>query len=207
MLERAVGEANEIGAKREEALARLLLASARYHRRRRTQALDELRHVRSLVEELGYDQFLHAEARQMLEVAEYAAAKGVGGEYFSRLCEQLRAPPEAATQEPTVEAYGVPRIHAEAFGTPRVTVGGRQIADLEWRSERSKEMFFLLLDKQRPLRKEQIALELWPDLSPEQLNSAFHSTLYRLRRALDPLVVERTDGGYRVSRSTVFLDT
>ncbi len=62
-------------------------------------------------------------------------------------------------------------------------------------------MFFLLLHSQRSLRKEQIALELWPDLSPKQVNSAFHSTLYRLRRAIDPTVVTRADDGYRVDHS------
>ena len=157
--------------------------------------------MHALVEELGYDQFLHAEARQMLDVTEYAAAKRIGGEYFRGLCERLCASPETHASEVRVGDSGVPRIRAEAFGNPRVTLSGRQIKDLEWRSERSKEMFFLLLHIRRPLRKDQIAVELWPELSPEQLNSAFHSTLYRLRRAIDPQVVEQTDGGYRVTIS------
>ena len=92
MLERAAGEAQKSGARREEALARLLLASARYHGRRRTEAIEELQRVHALVEELGHEQFLHAEARQMLEVTEYAAARRVGGEYFRGLCERLRVP-------------------------------------------------------------------------------------------------------------------
>src|SRR5690606_37082203 len=96
-------------------------------------------------------------------------------------------------------ADGATHIRAEAFGTPRVFVAGRQVSDLEWRSERSKEMFFFLLHVRRPVRKEQIALQLWPDLSQRQLNSAFHSTLYRLRRAVDRQVVVQTDDGYRVN--------
>ena len=201
VLERAVGEAEKAGARREQALARLLLASARYQRRRRTEAIEELQQVHALVEELGYDQFLHAEARQMMEVTEYAAARRVGGEYFRGLCERVRAPSEAPEQEAALEDSGTLRIRAEVLGNPRVVLGRRQITDLEWRSERSREMFFLLLHSQRPLRKGQIALELWPDLSPKQVNSAFHSTLYRLRRAIDPQIVLQDDDGYQVGHS------
>ncbi|MEI6136268.1 MAG: BTAD domain-containing putative transcriptional regulator [Chloroflexota bacterium] len=78
-------------------------------------------------------------------------------------------------------------------------VDGRSVAELEWRSERSKEMFFYLLQQSRPLRKEEIALELWPDASPKQVNSVFHSTLYRLRRAIHPQVVVQSSGGYEVN--------
>ncbi len=78
-------------------------------------------------------------------------------------------------------------------------MGGRQVSDLEWRSERSKEMFFFLLHSGRPLRKEQIALELWPDAAQDQINSAFHSTLYRLRKAIDRQIVVQSDEGYQVS--------
>ncbi|MDA0269730.1 MAG: BTAD domain-containing putative transcriptional regulator [Chloroflexi bacterium] len=73
------------------------------------------------------------------------------------------------------------------------------VADLEWRSERSKELFFYLLHRGRPLRKEEIAVELWPDVSPKQLNSQFHTTLYRLRQAIHPQVVVQSGGGYQVN--------
>jgi two-component SAPR family response regulator len=92
-------------------------------------------------------------------------------------------------------------IRAEVFGHPRVMVSARQIADLEWRSERSKELFFYLLHARRPLRKEQIASDLWPELTPDRVNSMFHSTLYRLRRAIDPQIAVQTDGGYQISRT------
>jgi len=80
-----------------------------------------------------------------------------------------------------------------------VEVDGRPIQDVEWRSERSKELFFYLLYRGRPMRKEEIALDLWPDASPKQINSTFHTTLYRLRKAIHPQAVIQASGGYQVN--------
>lgn len=193
-LELAIERAEQAGARRELTIGRFLLAVACYHGRRRTRSSEELTRVHELTEELGYDQFLLVEARQAAEVLEYAAARRIGREYFRNLSDRLRRAPAEA-----VEVTSVFRVRAEAFGGPRVTVDGRSVAELEWRSERSKEMFFYLLQQGRPLRKEEIALQLWPDASPKQLNSVFHSTLYRLRRAIHPQVVVQNSGGYEVN--------
>ena len=196
VLEEAIAQATESGAQREQAVASLLLAAACYSHRRRTDALEYLDRVHKLVEELGYDQFLMSEARQMPELVEYAVARNVGGEYFRSLLTRIR-PPEAV--EPVADLPSAFRIRAEAFGGARVTVDGRQVQDIEWRSERSKELFFYLLHRGRPMRKEEIALELWPDVGAKQLNSAFHTTLYRLRKAIHPQVVIQASGGYQVN--------
>ncbi len=196
LLEQAVAEAEEAGAQREQALARLVLASAEFAARRRQSAQEHMERVYQLADALGYDQFLMAEARQALEVVEYAGARRVGGEYFRTLAARVRP---AETGEHEAELPAAFRIRAEAFGAPRVSIDGRMVADMEWRSERSKELFFYLLHRGRPLRKEEIALELWPDVSPKQLNSQFHTTLYRLRKAIHPQVVVQSGGGYQVN--------
>jgi two-component SAPR family response regulator len=147
------------------------------------------------VEELGYDQFLHAEARHVPELIEYGAARRAGGDYYRTLRVGLR--PISDDEEPALAEDEAP-IRAEAFGSPRVTVRRHQIADLEWRSASSKEMFFYLVHQKRPLRKEQIALDLWPDLDPKRLNSHFHSNLHRLRKAI-PGVIVHSDGAYQVN--------
>jgi two-component SAPR family response regulator len=73
-----------------------------------------------------------------------------------------------------------------------VYAGGRRVLDFEWQSEKSKEMF-LFLRRGEPARKEEILVALWPDLARDKCNSSFHSTLYRLRRALyTECVVEQT---------------
>ncbi|MGC8787772.1 MAG: AfsR/SARP family transcriptional regulator, partial [Anaerolineae bacterium] len=69
------------------------------------------------------------------------------------------------------------------FGESRVLRGDKAITSAEWGTAKAKELFFYLLcHKQR--RKEQIASDLWPDLSPAKIRASFHVALYRLRRAL-----------------------
>lgn len=196
MLEAAVRLATESGARREQAVALMLLANACYYGRRRAESVEYLERVHALVEELGYDQFLLVEARQAAELIEYAVARRAGGEYFRLLLARLRPPQEAEPQPDLPTAF---RIRAEAFGGARVSVDGRRVQEIEWRSERSKEMFFYLLHRGRPMRKEEIALELWPEVAPKQLNNAFHTTLYRLRKAIHPQVVIQSGGGYQVN--------
>ena len=203
LLERAAAGATDSNARREEALACLLLASAYFHTRGRTKAIEQLRRMHEIVQELGYDQFLHAEARQMADVLEYAASRKLGGGYFSDLSARLRPVEDGdgAAGTKTAPEAG-PRIRAEAFGEPRVFREGRRVTDFEWRSGRSKEMFFLLLHFAAPAKKEQVAVELWPELEPTRLNSNFHGTLYRLRRALGPQVIVQSDEGYQVNPRT-----
>ena len=91
----------------------------------------------------------------------------------------------------------LPPVRAFAFGRGSVLVGERQVSDLEWRSEKSKEMLFFLLMAKDPVAKEEIFAALWPDLPESKCNSNFHSSLYRLRRALfHECVVRDADGGY-----------
>lgn len=130
-------------------------------------------------------------------MVEFGAARRIGAGYYQELIQRRRPVVSGGLPEPAVSAPA--QIRAEAFGIPRVLMGRRQISDPEWRSERSKEMFFLLLQHGRPMRKEQIAVELWPEVAQEQLNSAFHSTLYRLRRALDREIGVQREGGYAVN--------
>jgi len=75
-------------------------------------------------------------------------------------------------------------------------MNGREVTDLEWRSEKSKEMFFFFLCNRRPLRKEEIITALWPDLPEEKTTSLFHSNLYRLRQALYPECIAKDSGRY-----------
>jgi len=198
VLDQAASGSRESGAVREQAIATFLLAAAHLRLKNRAEAAESLALVRDLTEQLGYDQFLLVEARQLLDVLDFAATRKEVADYYRTISDRVRPQPveheEADTDLPT--AF---RIRAEAFGGARVAIGGRLIEDIEWRSERSKEMFFYLLDRGRPMRKEEIALELWPEAGPKQINSAFHTTLYRLRKAIHPQVVVQSGGGYRVN--------
>ena len=65
-----------------------------------------------------------------------------------------------------------------------------------WESSVSREMAFLLAANPRGLRRDTIIEMLWPDSEPDKGNSLFHSTLYRVRRALGQDVVVKISGRY-----------
>jgi two-component SAPR family response regulator len=99
---------------------------------------------------------------------------------------------EATSTEAGTEAG----IQSFGFGHLRVEIAGREITDLEWRSEKSKEMFFFFLCNRRPLRKREIVAALWPDLPDEKTTSAFHSNMDRLRQALYSECIAKDSGRY-----------
>lgn len=70
-----------------------------------------------------------------------------------------------------------------ALGPIQVYQGEHLISPADRMYVKTKELLFYLLCH-RSSTKEQIGLALWPDVSPIQLRSSFHSTLHLLRRAL-----------------------
>lgn len=82
-----------------------------------------------------------------------------------------------------------PKISIQALGEPNVVIDGRSVK--RWRMARSIELFFLLLDRGRPMRKEEIITALWPEVD-EQTDHNFHTTFYYLRKALEvPCIVSQ----------------
>jgi LuxR family maltose regulon positive regulatory protein len=106
-----------------------------------------------------------------------------------------------AVQPAAASAPAMPLLVAQAFGPPEVVKGGILITSSEWETSRAKELFFLLLTHPGGLRKEQIITELWPETSDARGNSLFHSTLYRVRRAVSSDCVVFSSGRYRMNPS------
>lgn len=174
------------GAKREECLATFLSARASFEVRRRRQALDLLERAASLTRDLGYERFLEPESWRAQAVVQYAASRNAGGGLYRRLLQAPKArPTPAPPEEPMSTAPGeLPLVRAYSLGETRVVVGERMVTDFEWRSEKSREMLFYLLVNRRPLRRDEITADIWPDHPEPKCNSNFHSNLHRLRRAV-----------------------
>ncbi len=183
-LRRAIDTLSAARAGRELALAWLQLARVA-HARADVPARQEC--IRRMVEvtlELGYDHFLVGEVARALSVVEPVMQSGVGGDVLADLVRRARqaaAPRSVAAGAPEEPARMALRI--EALGACNVFVGGRLLTPADWGTAKAKELFFYLLSFPSR-RKEQIAEVLWPDLSAGRLRSAFHVTLYRVRRAL-----------------------
>jgi DNA-binding SARP family transcriptional activator len=198
ILEECLERADRLGTRPEQVLALLLLADAHLRASATQRAMSELERATDLIRRLGYNQIYATEMRQMRDLLDLAVSSSVDEQRFAPLLEVAERAAQLAGG--TVADPGVPRgvvsVRFCALGLPQVHVEGHEVSDLEWRSERAKEMLLLFLEEGRPLGKQGIVNELWPDIQPAKLNGAFHSTLYRLRKAVGQGVVVHSDSGY-----------
>ena len=201
-LQEAITNLELKGAWRETAVARFHLAGIYFSLKKKTLALQMLESCAQLVKEMGYDHFLVAEASHNPLLVQYASANKIADGYYARMLKLSKSPAAsvAASQsddnESPITDDGTRTIYAYGLGHLRVEIDGREISDLEWRSEKSKEIFFFFLANHGSLRKEEIVTALWPDMPEDKTTSAFHSNMYRLRKALYQDVIAKDSGRY-----------
>ena len=195
----------EIGDKDALAKAYFHLAQVSFLSKRYDVAINWLEKVCGLADELGYEDFLAVEGRKSALLIQYGALKGVGGNRFVRIMEKIRRRHDSKRRLATAKVSvapcvaAKPDIEALALGQSRVLVNSRPISEVEWRSNRAKEMFFYLLCRGTGQMKEQITAALWPDLSPAKSTSNFHINLYRARRAVFPGIFVLEQGKYKLN--------
>ena len=80
-----------------------------------------------------------------------------------------------------------------ALGEPAILIDEKPVT--RWRMARAMELFFLLLDSGRPLRKEQIITALWPE-TDDHINQTLHSTIHYLRKSLGEACIASQAGTY-----------
>jgi len=201
-LGRAIVFLKEKGARRELATAYFTLAGIYFSLKKKTLALEMLESCATLVKELGYDHFLVVEAGRNPLLVQYASANKIADGFYARMLKLSKSPAAAVSttdddeNDTPASADQTRTIYAYALGHLRVEIDGREISDLEWRSEKSKEIFFFFLANHGPLRKEEIVAALWPDMPEDKTTSAFHSNMYRLRKALYQDVIAKDSGRY-----------
>ncbi len=179
------------------------LASCLFRAGRRAEAQEALSELGQLVTEPWMAGPLLPLVREQPLFAQWAASRALSTPWFRELLERHAfAPPRdaASTETPSQQA----KIVALSLGQVHVTVGNREVTDETWASARAREMFFLFLANRAGLRKEEAAVALYPDISPDSCNSAFHSNLYRLRRALSQDSVIKRDGSYLLNPEVEF---
>lgn len=173
------------GSKRELALTWLQLARAAHACADAPLALEYVRRMVEITMELGHDHFLIPESARALEMLEAAARAGVGGAFLPDLLQRTRQRMVPAPVFAVMPAAGSAPRHLRilGLGDASVFVNDRLVSNADWGTAKARELFFYLLSFPAR-RKGQIGAALWPDLPPARLRSAFHVTLYRLRRAL-----------------------
>ena len=179
----------QCGAKRELAIADLHLAQALFARGPVSgDAYPYLEQALDLADDLGYDHFLIAEGREAVELYKHAVnrpgANGRLAKILEHLGEEVSEAPAGAETE-TAPAETAPLLRIQALGLAKVWLLGEQVTKKQWDSATTKELFFFLLAHPEGVRKDKILEVFWPEATPAKASSAFHSTNYRLRRALD----------------------
>lgn len=187
-LESACQLLEEVGARREMTRAQFHLCYALHSMGRSEEAKSALGRTLRLSAETGYDQFFLAEGRDMLpflrqNLPQYLSTKAVNE--LARGIEEF--PPVAILQALAISEpeQRLPEIEIKGLGRPEVILDGRPIRWAEWGGPLVREFFFFILE-QGPVTRGEVGLAFWPDYSPGKVSSAFHSTMYRLRRVIPP---------------------
>jgi LuxR family transcriptional regulator, maltose regulon positive regulatory protein len=192
------------GARRDLARARYHLARTLFGAQDEDGAKVALEGCLELCRQLGYDAFMVAEGQRAQPLISWAVARGIGGRRLELVAERLqiaRLPMSPIVRRPKirVEPSGPEKIEVYALGPARVMLDSRLISSSDWAVEKTKELFFYLLQQPHGLRKEQIVDDVWPEVEMGKSDSQFHSTMYRLRRALFPQCVTYRDSRYEIN--------
>lgn len=196
-------------AKQELARARFLLAEAHLLAGDRSEALVALRRSMNLVDEIGTLQFAVVEGRHVEELVDLGVAENVAScHLIPKRVQQLVAFGEEMARDDVPEETaeeGPGRLEIYALGEGRVVCDGRPVSTSEWRGAMTKELFFYIL-LHGPLERDAIGLVFWPDLSAKKMTDSFHTTLYRMRRAVGAEAVVVEDGRYRLGDVDYWFD-
>jgi LuxR family maltose regulon positive regulatory protein len=210
-LEKARQRMEQSGAKQELARVHLHLAQAHFLLKEFQSARRHLLQTLALTDELGYDEFIAVEARRAQPLIQYAASRRVGGDRFAQLMKKIEETPAKDKVSPpaaTPVSTSLPRFEIHALGAPQVLKDGTPVAKGEWQTATAEELFFYLLAHPDGQPREQITGIFWPDLPPSKAKSAFHSTVYRLRRAthMEILALDRSSGTYGLNLARYWYD-
>jgi hypothetical protein len=204
-LKLAEAQLTGLEGQRRIAEVRLYQAAIYYRTSKLKDATEHLTQVAELLSQVGYDGFLLADGREVLDVLRFGAAKRIGGEAFTHLVGKLADNPrleETSTDAPTgvgPQFSSFQTLGVFGFGNPRVALDIHEVADSEWRNRKAKELFFLLLCNRQIMSNEEITEYLWPEMSLELSGSILKNNVYLLRQALFRDCILIKDSGYYIN--------
>jgi len=196
-------------ARRDLARAWFLLAKAYLLAGEREKAVVKLRRAMDLVDEIGIYQFAAAEGQHAEDLLRLGISEGIAPcRLIPERVEGLRAFREELALTDALgetEDGAVSNLEVYTLGDGRVVCDGRLVPPSEWQGAMAKELFYYIL-LHGPLERDAIGLVFWPDLSTRRMRDSFHTTLYRMRRAVGADVIVVEDGRYRVGDVDCWLD-
>ncbi len=196
----------QTGHKTALARACLHLAQVLFLSKKHVGALELTHKVAQICEELGHERFLLGDAGQVYLLVQYASSSGKSKKFFERIAAQLSSevtqstsPRLSSVVQSTGPTIAAPTLGVTTLGSLTIEMDENVIASAAWGSAKAREMFLFMLSLRRPLHKEKIVEALWPDIPVTKANSNFHSTLYRVRKALYPNCVYRDGETYALN--------
>jgi ATP/maltotriose-dependent transcriptional regulator MalT len=194
-LDKAIEILETSGLKQQLGQASLHRAQSSFLNDDYDKALGFLERTLAIADQLCNDQFVVVGGVQAQGIINYAIKKDFRKETLSHIQKRIETHLTRidSKQKTRVGIESQPKLKIYALGQPNVEVDEKSV---QWAVARSRDLFFYLLQNPNGKSKEQIGAIFWPDHEPERLDSAFRSTLYRLRRTVfrDSVVFE--DGLY-----------
>jgi LuxR family maltose regulon positive regulatory protein len=190
-----------IGACGESSRAQFFTAWALFQAGREAEALATLQQVLYTSDSPSRDFLFVVEGQRALPLLEHAQAQGMGGEELAALLARARTFEQTARA--VLQQVSFPEVKAEeplrifGFGRGRVERGGKEIPTSEWEAAATRHLFFYLLTHS-PQSRDQIASVLWPELLTSKVKATFHTTKFRLNRALGQDALHFEDGWYQI---------
>lgn len=98
---------------------------------------------------------------------------------------------------PDVRQHPGYQLRVQTLGAFRVWRGETELDGREWKRDKARQLFQLLLtQRQRPLQREEITEQLWPGLGPEAASRDFKVALNALYKVLEPARLAETPSAY-----------
>lgn len=199
-IERAEGLFGQQGSLRGLAEAKLQRGLAMNRLGQVQDALRCIGELGQMLEKLGYEGFLAADAEEAKELLRLGVAKGVGGPRVAGLLHRLEGSAEREAATPSGKrGREFPVLSVRGLGEAQVVLDNHSISEHEWRSRRAKELLFFLLCRDRPASRDELIAALWPEAAPGQYEDALRMNVHRLRRAVYPDLVLSHGDGYRIN--------
>ncbi len=104
-------------------------------------------------------------------------------------------------KEASVIPFAPAKIEIRAFGRAEVIVKNHILAISDWKTQMSRDLFFLFLAHPEGLTKEEVGVIMWQELSPAELKLGFKNAIYRMRHAIGSEAVHFQDNYYQFNRS------
>ena len=191
-------------AKYEQIMAMIQRAACLFAQGKRQAALQHSKQTLQMAEKYHYKELLQIELRRCPDLLGYLKVSLPALRQIPVSQEKLPDPGISITTPAPALSVSYPQkslCSIQALGNPALYKD--RVLVSHWRTTRSMELFFLLVNASHPLSREQIISDLWQN-EQKPMDQVWRSTLYYLRQALGTECVLSHNGAYTLQLETKY---